>query len=651
MEIVLLICACDGASFAAGARTSAQNPQSLKELSLEQLGEVEVTTYSKTPAELFDTPAAIYVITSEQIRRSGVTNIADALRLAPGVEVGRNSADTWAVGIRGLENDFSKSVLVLIDGRSVYTPLFAGVYWDVQDMPLDDIDHIEVIRGPGGTIWGPNAGNGVINIITKNARDTQGVMVDSLAGTEDQNIDDVQYGSIAGSVDYRFFGRGFERRHGYHSNGINDDTWHQERLGFRADKAKGEETYFLSGDLYKGESPQILSTTPADTQVSGGDVNMRWEHNLSSDQGFYLQAYISRALRSGVPVDDARNTYDIDLIDHMHVGERNLFSYGGTLHWSTFQVARGIFTVSHGTDYQHTGFVQDEVRLAKSVWMTVGTKLEYNNYSGFDLQPSGRILWSPGEQQALWGGVTRAVTTPSDIEENYYLHGSAGNTVIQVLGDRNFKSEDVVGYEAGYRRLLAGKVYASLSGFWNEYSHLQSFSPAMVTSSGGLTYITFQYQNLISGSTSGAELATESQIARWWRLDLNYSFLNSDFTASGPTSNISDSGSVLTYDGSSPKHMLTLQSIFDLPGGFQFDPTYRFISALPAQKVPAYQTADVHIQRALGRNFDFEIVGQNLFQNVHYEWGTGDPNQPLVGMYRAGYVRLTFHSGRSAQRP
>jgi iron complex outermembrane receptor protein len=540
---------------------------------------------------------------------------------------------------------------VLIDGRSVYTPLFAGVYWDVQDMPLDDIDHIEVIRGPGGTIWGPNAGNGVINIITKNARDTQGVMVDSLAGTEDQNIDDVQYGSIAGSVDYRFFGRGFERRHGYHSNGINDDTWHQERLGFRADKAKGEETYFLSGDLYKGESPQILSTTPADTQVSGGDVNMRWEHNLSSDQGFYLQAYISRALRSGVPVDDARNTYDIDLIDHMHVGERNLFSYGGTLHWSTFQVARGIFTVSHGTDYQHTGFVQDEVRLAKSVWMTVGTKLEYNNYSGFDLQPSGRILWSPGEQQALWGGVTRAVTTPSDIEENYYLHGSAGNTVIQVLGDRNFKSEDVVGYEAGYRRLLAGKVYASLSGFWNEYSHLQSFSPAMVTSSGGLTYITFQYQNLISGSTSGAELATESQIARWWRLDLNYSFLNSDFTASGPTSNISDSGSVLTYDGSSPKHMLTLQSIFDLPGGFQFDPTYRFISALPAQKVPAYQTADVHIQRALGRNFDFEIVGQNLFQNVHYEWGTGDPNQPLVGMYRAGYVRLTFHSGRSAQRP
>lgn len=633
-----------GACFGEPSPTSSQSVQSLRTLSLQQLGNVEVTTYSKTPSELWDTPASVYVITSEQIRRSGATNIADALRLAPGVEVGRYSSDSWAVGIRGLENDFSKSVLVLIDGRSVYTPLFAGVYWDVQDVPLDDIDHIEVIRGPGGTIWGPNSANGVINIITKHARDTHGVMADALAGSEDHIIDDLQYGGSRSNWDYRIFGRGFERHHEYHSNGINEDDWHQERLGFRADGSRGRDLYFVSGNLYKGESPQILGSTPTDTQVAGGDINARWEHGLSENKGFYLQVYIARALRSGVPVDEARNSFDIDFIDHLRIGGRNLFSYGGTLHWSPYRVSPDLFLTANGTDYENTAFVQDEVRVRPGLWITGGTKLEFNNYSGFDVQPSVRILWSPGERQALWGGVTRAVTTPSDLEENYDLHGSAGNLVIQVLGNRNFKSEDVIGYEAGYRRLLAGKVYGSISGFWNQYSKLQSFSPLMITSSGGIVYYTYQYENAISGSTSGVELGTQTQLARWWRLNTNYSFLNANFTANGPTSNISDSGSVQTYDGSSPKHMVTVHSMFDLPGHIHFDPFYRYISDLPAQKVPAYQTMDVHVEKALGRDFSLELVGQNLFQNQHYEWGTGDPTQPLVGIYRAGYVRLSFHS-------
>lgn len=204
--LLLLLLVRGGACLGEAHPEPAQSPQSLKKLSLAELANVEVTTYSKVPSELWQTPAAVYVITSEQILRSGATNIADALRLAPGVEVGRMSSDYWAVGIRGLENNFSKSVLVLIDGRNVYTPLFAGVYWDVEDMPLDDIDHIEVIRGPGGAIWGPNAANGVINIITKNSRDTHGVMADALAGTEDHTIDDLQYGGAASKWNYRFFG-------------------------------------------------------------------------------------------------------------------------------------------------------------------------------------------------------------------------------------------------------------------------------------------------------------------------------------------------------------------------------------------------------------------------------------------------------------
>ena len=633
--------ACHGASYP----QPAQGAQSLKKLTLEQLGNVEVTTYSKVPSELWRAPAAVYVITSDEIQRSGATNIADALRLAPGVEVGRMSSNSWAVGIRGLQDEFSKSVLVLIDGRSVYTPLFAGVYWDVQDMPLNDIDHIEVIRGPGGTIWGPNAANGVINIITRNSRDTQGVMADGLAGSEDHTIDDLQYGGGRWNWSYRIFGRGFEHHHEYHSDGINDDNWHQERLGFRADGSRGRETYFLSGTVYRGDSPQTVQTTPWDTEVSGGDINARWEHDLGRDKGFYLQAYISREIRSHTVADEARNTYDIDFIDHFHLGGSNLFSYGGTLHWSPYDVSPDLFSAAGGTDYEHTGFVQDEVRLRSGLWLTAGTKLEYNNYNGFDLQPSARILWSPGERQSLWGGVTRAVTTPSDLEENYDLHGSGGNLVVQVLGNHNFKSENVIGYEAGYRRLLAGKVYASLSAFWNQYSHSQSFSPLMITTADGFIYYTYQYQNLISGSTSGIELATQSQIASWWRLNTNYSFVSSDFTASGPTSNISTSGSVQTDDGSSPRHMVTVQSMFNLPAGIHFDQMYRFVTALPAQKVPAYQSMDLHLSKSMGRDVTLELVGQNLFQNIHYEWGTGDPTQPLVGIYRAGYVRVVFHSG------
>lgn len=241
--------------------------------------------------------------------------------------------------------------------------------------------------------------------------------------------------------------------------------------------------------------------------------------------------------------------------------------------------------------------------------------------------------------------MTRAVTTPSDLEETFDLHASANNLTVQVLGNSNFKSEDVIGYEAGYRRLLAGKLYGSVSAFWNEYSNLQSFSPTTISKSGGVTYITTQYQNLISGSTNGIELALEAQPTQWWRMNTNYSFLSPDFDANGPTSDISSTGSVRTYNGSSPRHSVMTYSMFDLPEHAQLDFLYRFISALPAQKVPAYQTMDVHFRKELGRRFALEAVGQNLFQEKHYEWGTGDPSQPLVGIYRTAYVRLAFHSG------
>jgi iron complex outermembrane receptor protein len=297
------------------------------------------------------------------------------------------------------------------------------------------------------------------------------------------------------------------------------------------------------------------------------------------------------------------------------------------------------------TDHEHVGFVQDEIRLRSDLQFTAGVKVENNNYSGWDFDPSGRIIWSPGINQALWGAITRAVTTPSDLEENFHLQASTPGLVYQVLGNRNFKSEQVTGYELGYRRMVAKRFLIDLAAYRNEYSRLQSFSVPAFSTSGGVTFVNIEYTNQIAGSDSGIELATEAQIEPWWHLDANYSFLNSDFTASGATSDISSTGSVHTYEGSSPKHMVTLQSMFNLPAHFHFDQMYRYVSALPAQMVPAYQTMDAHFQKDLGHDFAVELVGQNLFQNFHSEWGTGNPDQVPEGIYRAGYVRLVFQPG------
>lgn len=619
-------------------------------MSLEQLGEVEVTTFSKAPSPLHDTPAALYVITGEEILRSGVTTIPDALRLAPGVEVGRLSSTTWAVSIRGLQNNFSKSVLVLIDGRNVYTPLFAGVYWDVQDLPLDDIDRIEVIRGPAGTIWGPNSANGVINIITRKAVDSRGVQASALAGNMDHTIDDLQIGAGSGDTNFRVFGRGFERAHEYHTDGIDDDVWQEERLGFRVDHAKDTAETMLEGDLYKGTSPHIVGTAVSNDQTSGGDLNFRYQTVQADGTGLVAQAYFDRTLRTHASIGETRDTIDLDFVDRFRLGDSNLLSVGAGLRWIPFNVISTVagenLVPPTGVDHIYTGFLQDEIRLGEAVNLTLGAKLQQNNYSGFDILPSGRLLWSPNERHSLWGGITRSVTTPSDLEENLLLQGITPTLVIQVLGNHQFKSENVLGYELGYRGTWNKHLYFDVSGFWNQYSQLQSFGPEVISQLGSTTYVTIQYTNQISGSASGFEFAPQIAIGSAWRLNLAYSFLNSDFQAGGATSNISSTGSVSTYDASSPKHQVVLQSMVDLPWKIQFDQTYRFISALAAQKVPAYQTGDLHFSRPLGGNFTIEAVGQNLFQPHHYEWGTGDTSQPLVGIERAGYVRISFRASK-----
>jgi iron complex outermembrane receptor protein len=622
--------------------------QNLKQMTLEELGNVEVSTFNKTPTPLHETPAAIYVITNDQILRSGVSDIADALRLAPGVQVGRLSSTTWAVGIRGLQNNFSKSVLVLIDGRNVYTQLFAGVYWDVQDLPLSDIDRIEVIRGPGGTIWGPNSANGVINIITKKAGEMEGLHATVLGGTADHFVGSLNLGFAQGENAFRVYGRGFERAHEYHTDGINDDTWQQERLGFRADHIANSRSAILEGDIYRGDSPHIVGTAVQNDQTSGGDLNFRFEQPRSDGTGLTVQAYFDRQLRTGGALGETRNTIDLDAVERVRLGDAQLLSFGAGLRWSPYRIIAQIpgetLVPSSGTDHNHTGFIQDEARLGEHISLTVGAKLQHNNYTGFDILPSARLLWSPTAKRSIWAGITRSVTTPSDLEENFLLSAAAPDLVFQLLGNPQFKSENVLGYEGGYRGLISKHLFIDASIFRNHYGHLQSFGPTIVSKVGSTTYLTINYTNQIHGDIYGFEIAPQISIAQPWRLNLTYSYIEPHFVADGATSDISSTGSVNTYQHSSPKNQFVAQSMIDLPWKISFDQTYRYVSALAAQKVPAYQTMDLHLGRPVGSKFTLELVGQNLFQPHHYEWGTGDPAQPPVGILRAGYVRLSLHS-------
>jgi len=308
------------------ADTEKTAPPNLKQLSLEQLGNLEVTTVSKEPEEIQRTPAAIYVLTHEDIRRSGATSIPEALRLVPGVEVAQIDSSTWAVGIRGFGSIFSKSVLVLIDGRNVYTPLFAGVNWKLQNVMLEDVDRIEVIRGPGGTIWGTNAVNGVINIITRNSKDTRGTLVSVGGGDVDQGTGEFRHGgSLGRNASYRVYGMAFGRGPEFHADRDNFDNWQLGQGGFRMDwDNQSNDSLTLQGDLYKGGvgarqnlsfySPPSSSIVDGTQDVSGGNILGRWRHKLDDGSNFQLQAYYDRTYRLGSQLGETRNTFDIDFL-------------------------------------------------------------------------------------------------------------------------------------------------------------------------------------------------------------------------------------------------------------------------------------------------------------------------------------------------
>jgi iron complex outermembrane receptor protein len=640
------------------------NGGNLKQLSMEQLGNVEVTTASKEPEEVWRTPAAIYVITQEDIRRSGATSIPEILRLAPGVEVARIDSDHWAVGIRGFGSQFSKSVLVLIDGRSVYTPLDSGVNWQFQDTLLEDIERIEVIRGPGGTIWGANAVNGIINIITKSSKDTHGTLATIGGGSVDQGTAGTRYGGTNGKgLDYRVYGKGFVRGPEFHPDGSNFDYWKTGQIGFRTDwEPTTRDTLTWQGDMYKGldgervavstYSPSKLMIVDTPHDVSGGNLLGRWRRKFSEDSDLQIQAYYDRTSNFGPQLDEIRNTFDIDLLHHFTLKGNQDFLWGIGARWSPDTIHQKFPTLDfephQETDSIYSWFLQDQIPIVSNrLWLTLGSKFEHNNYSGFEIQPNVRLMWAPTAHQSVWAAVTRAVRTPSRFDQDLQLSiFSPGAqlfglpTYVRVLGSKSFISEQVISSELGYRTLVGNRLYVDFAAFHNDYKDLYGYGPAALFVEPSPTRVILQFPvaNVISGTTDGIEIAPDWKPFDWWELKGSYSYLH---LAVHIKPGITDFlGAVSSDNGSSPHHEMQVQSLFNLPRKFELDTTFRYLSALPAQAVAAYGSADVRFGWRPTSNWDLSVVGQNLLQPRHPEFG-GDANG-LVGIKRSAYAKITW---------
>ncbi|HEY1580985.1 MAG TPA: TonB-dependent receptor [Terracidiphilus sp.] len=642
-------------------QTDQKPDQSLVRLSLEELGNVEVTTVSKEPEQVWQTPAAIYVITQEDIRRSGATSIPELLRLAPGVEVARIDSDHWAIGVRGFGGEFSKSLLVLIDGRSVYSPLFAGVYWQVQDTLLEDVDRIEVIRGPGGTIWGANAVNGVINIITKKAKDTHGIISPLGGGDVDQGIGGLRFGGMNNKgFDYRIYGKGFIRAPEFHPDGMNFDGWKMGQLGFRIDWSKNtRDTLNVQGDIYKGldgervavsfYSPPSVSVLDGPHHTSGGNITGGWRRQLGATSDVEARGYFDRTSRFSPQLDETRNTYDLDLLYHLLTKSRQDLLLGVGARWSHDHVTQIFqtlnFTASQETDSIYSWFIQDQIGIVPTkVSLIVGSKFEHNNRSGFEIQPNGRLMWTPTSRQTVWAAVTRAVRTPSRLDQDLQLTDfleASPPVFLRVVGSKNFRSEHLLGTEVGYRSLIAHQLYADLSIYRNEYNDLYGYGP-------GSDYVEFTpppahiilqepLANALKGDAAGGEIELVWKPVNWVEVKGSYSYLHL-YVHDKP--GFTDDQNTVSDNGSSPHHQTVIQAQLNIPKGFELDPTFRHVSSLPAEKVTAYSTGDIRFGWHAKRNWEIAVVGRNLMQPHHSEFGSDVDT--IVGIKREAYAKIMW---------
>jgi iron complex outermembrane recepter protein len=641
------------ATVAGAADNSASSIGELKQLNVEDLMNVQVTSVARHPERLIEAASAIQVITQEDIRRSGATSIPEALRLADNLQVAQKNSHDWAISSRGFNTALANKLLVMIDGRTVYTPLYSGVFWDVQDYVLADIERIEVISGPGGTLWGANAVNGVINIITKSAKDTQGLYAQAGGGSRPQDFADLRYGSALGpDTQFRVYGKYFDRGSEVLANGDStSDSWRQGRGGFRIDSdASAIDKLTVQGDVYGGHEDQQSGGT---SDSSGENVLGRWSRRISDTSDLGLQSYIDRTHTSnpaaalivnglefagpGIFKDDL-TTYDVDFQHRFRIGTANSIVWGWGFRYSHDVVnnAPSLAFLPPTLDRDlYSVFAQDEIALRPDLSLTLGSKLERNNYTGFEVEPNVRLSWILNSKEALWGAVSRAVRTPSRIDQDFSEAAPPHFVILE--GGSDFKSESVVAYELGYRVQLDQQLSASVSSFFNHYDDIRSttITPA--------TLLPFFFANGLEGDTYGLEFTSNYQVTDTWSLHAGYTLLKEHLHVKTGQVDINEA----LNETADPQHQFSLRSSLNLPRHMEFDTALRWVDTLHTNNgavvgtVPSYFEMDSHLAWHASDRLEFALVGQNLLHNRHPEYGFPSPARPEIE--RTAYGKFTWH--------
>ena len=638
------------------------------DMDLTQLMEVTITSVSKKPQTLGDTAAAVFVITQEDIRRSGVTSVPAALALAPGLQVARISASRWSIASRGFGGYTSNKLLVLIDGRSVYTPAYSGTFWDMQNALLEDIDRIEVIRGPGGTIWGANAVNGVINVITKKAKDTQGTLLQAGAGNQEKLMGAARHGvKISDSAFARLYVTGNDRGSNTLMGSDSDahDGWQTFQTGFRADGTVGSRSeWSLQGDLFKNDGDQISfpywlpsSTIPIakseDYSAGGGNLIGNWQHTFSSSDKLSFKAYYDANNRDESYYDLTFRTVDLDLQYETTLGERNSLTMGTGFRRvdgefeDTFQVR-----IPDQTNDLYSAFFQDEIKLiADALWLTLGAKYEHNDFTGAEWQPSARLLWKPAVDHSFWTAVARAVRTPSMVENGGALTMAVISPFpgslfpVTLYGNPQYDVETLLAYEVGYRWQARRNLSFDLAGYYNDYDDIYGIISSANPQQPGLTF-----ENCKEGDGYGLELTANWQAKSWLNFAFTYAYQRFELETKEGFPN----GTFFDDDSSSynsPQHQASIRSSIDLAQNWQFNTWLRYVDAIKGRNsldpasplsVDAYFNLDANITWKPRKDLEVMFAGQNLFNSSQLEY-IAELITPPTEIERSVYMKVTWN--------
>jgi iron complex outermembrane receptor protein len=603
--------------------------------------------------------------------------------MVPGVQVAKIDSNKWAVSSRGFNGRFSNRLLVLMDGRSLYTPYFMGVYWEIQDTILEDIDRIEVIRGPGAALWGANAVNGVINIITKSAESTRSTLLTAGGGTYEKGFAAARVGaSLSDSTNVRLYAKHNQRdSFQLESGGNSNDQWHTTQGGFRLDSQPNiHDTLALQGDYYDGrlnetfilyDSPANSAAVPgykhidaAGNHVNGGNILTRWQHTISETNNLSLQAYYDHSEYGMLLSPQKSNTVDLDFQQRFSAGSIHDFVYGFGYRYNLYEITNHptlSFNTTSVTNNLFSTYIHDEISIVPSkIALIVGSRFEYNDNSGFSYQPNGRLLWTITPHNSIWGSVSRAVrsTTKGEQEINYNYRTTPQTGVnglgldpskplkLEINGNPDFKSEELLAYEIGYRSEVTSNISIDLAFYYNQYKNLRVITPYNAVSAGtppnDYNLLQYKLSNDMHGNALGVEVAADWTPLDWWRLQLAYSYQNLQMNLDGNSKDVINKGNA---EGDTPQHQVSLRSGFDFGKTVTLDLWLRGtdrLASIDGISIPGYFTMDVRMAWKPIKCLELSVVGQNLFQNRHPEFIPEYINTLPSDVVRSAYGKATF---------